>query len=309
MKTILYSHPSCIEHDAGEYHPERPDRLRAVLDGLSAEEFQYLPHVQAEEVGLDAVRLVHHSQYVEQVLDSVPESGHVQLDGDTALNPASGEAALRATGAALQAVDAVMEKQADNAFCAVRPPGHHAESGAAMGFCLFNSAAIAGFHLRTKHKLDRVAVIDFDVHHGNGTQHSFERVPGMFYGSSHQWPAYPGTGTEEETGEYNNICNVGLAPGDGSEAFRAAYTDTILPALRAFNPEFLIISAGFDAHARDPLAQLRVQTRDYEWLTCELLDVADDCCDGRAVSLLEGGYDLQALRDSTTVHVRAMMDR
>ncbi|MDA0998079.1 MAG: histone deacetylase family protein [Proteobacteria bacterium] len=309
MTTLLYSHPACVEHDPGTYHPERPDRLRAVMAGLDADEFKHLDRIEAPEIDLDIVARVHASDYVQLIMDNIPTEGRVRLDPDTAMSPRSGEAVLRATGAAVAAVDAVVDKKAQNAFCAVRPPGHHAESGHAMGFCLFNSAAIAAFHARAKHGMRRVVVVDFDVHHGNGTQHSFEHVEGLMYASSHQYPAYPGTGSTRETGDYKNIVNVPLAPGAGSKEFRNGYEEVIFPALRAFKPELLIISAGFDAHANDPLAQLELRTDDYLWVTRYLLDIADDCCDGRAVSLLEGGYDLDALRDSSSVHVRALMER
>ena len=308
MSTLLYSHPVCIEHDPGEYHPERPDRLRAVMSGLEGEAFQFLQRVEAPIVDLDCVKRVHDAGYVDMVMDNVPTEGHMRLDPDTAMSRASGEAAERAAGAAVAAVDAVVAKKARNAFCAVRPPGHHAESAQAMGFCLFNSAAIAALHARATHGMERVCVLDFDVHHGNGTQHTFEHIEGMFYGSSHQYPAYPGTGDTSERGDFANICNAPLPPGTGSEGFRAAYDDIILPAIRKFNPELLIISAGFDAHKRDPLAQLQLETEDYRWVTDKLLDLADDCCDGRVVSLLEGGYDLQALRDSTVEHVKSLME-
>ncbi len=307
MSTLFYSHPACIEHDPGSYHPECPDRLRSVLAGLEEDEFRHLDRRDAPEIELSQVELVHSSQYVEQIMDSVPSEGLVSLDPDTSLSPASGEATRRAAGAAVTAVDEVVGGKASNAFCAIRPPGHHAESSRAMGFCLFNSAAIAAFHAREAHSMDRVAVIDFDVHHGNGTQHSLENDVGMFYGSSHQFPAYPGTGSQSETGCDDNVCNVPLAAGAGSREFRKAYEDRILPSLRAFNPEFLIISAGFDAHTRDPLAQLNVQTEDYGWLTRQLMDVADECCEGRVISLLEGGYDLDALRESAQAHVRTLL--
>ncbi|MDD9878998.1 MAG: histone deacetylase family protein [Magnetovibrio sp.] len=307
MTTYLYSHPDCVGHDPGPMHPECPDRLRSVLAGLEDESFQYLHRVEAPEIDLGLVEAVHKPYYVEKVIDNVPHEGRVHLDPDTAMSPNTGAAIRRASGAAVEAVDRVVGGDAKNAFCAVRPPGHHAESSRAMGFCLFNSAAIAAFHARSAHKLDRVAVIDFDVHHGNGTQHSFEPEPNLFYGSSHQWPAYPGTGQESETGSANNIWNVPLAPGAGSAEFRAGYKNRILPALTEFNPDLLIISAGFDAHARDPLAQLNVQTEDYAWVTEQLLDVAARCCDNRVVSLLEGGYDLDALRESVQAHVRTLM--
>lgn len=307
MTTVLYSHPSCIEHDPGPMHPECPDRLRSVLSGLEEEAFHYLERCEAPKVDLRKIEAVHKPYYVEKILESSPSEGRVYLDPDTALSAGSTEAALHATGAAIEAVDDVVAGKIGNAFCAVRPPGHHAESTQAMGFCLFNSAAIAAVHARAAHGMKRAAVIDFDVHHGNGTQHSFEQDAGLFYGSSHQWPAYPGTGLASETGVDGNVVNVPLSAGEGSVEFRKAYERIILPALRAFQPEILIISAGFDAHARDPLAQLNVQTEDYGWVTERLLEVAAECCDGRVVSLLEGGYDLTALRQSVQAHVRALM--
>jgi len=308
MTTYLYSHPACVGHDPGPMHPECPERLKSVLAGLEDDAFNSLKREEAPEIDLKLVEMVHQPYYVEKIGEVAPDAGRVHLDPDTAMSPKSLEAARRASGAAVSAVDKVVSGEAENAFCAVRPPGHHAESSKAMGFCLFNSAAIAAFHARSAHDMDRVAVIDFDVHHGNGTQHSFEQEPNLFYGSSHQWPAYPGTGQEHETGCADNIWNAPLPPGAGSAEFRAGYEKRILPALRKFDPDLLIISAGFDAHARDPLAQLNVQTEDYGWVTEQLLDVADECCDGRVVSLLEGGYDLDALRESVQVHVRTLME-
>jgi acetoin utilization deacetylase AcuC-like enzyme len=307
MTTLLYSHPACIEHDPGAMHPECPDRLRSVLAGLEEEAFHYLHREEAPKVDIKEIESVHKPYYVEHIIKTVPTEGRTYLDPDTAMSPGSVEAAMRASGAAVAAVDAVVAGEGKNAFCAVRPPGHHAESGQAMGFCLFNSAAIAAVHARAAHGMARAAVIDFDVHHGNGTQHSFERDANLFYGSSHQFPAYPGTGSINETGTAGNIVNVPLAPGAGSAEFRSAYEKTILPALRDFDPDILIVSAGFDAHARDPLAQLRVQTEDYGWVTERLLEVAQECCDGRLVSLLEGGYDLTALRQSVQAHVTALL--
>jgi acetoin utilization deacetylase AcuC-like enzyme len=291
----------------GEWHPEAPARLKAVLNALESEEFTFLQRREAPRGTLRQIERVHAPFYVEAIFENVPERGHVHLDADTAMNSASGEAALRAVGAICAAVDAVAEGEVRNAFCAVRPPGHHAETSAAMGFCLFNNAAVAAEHARHAHGMERVAVIDFDVHHGNGTQNHVFRFRDLFYASSHQWPCYPGTGMEHETGVFNNIVNVPLKPGSGSEVFRRGYLERILPALRNFSPELLIISAGFDAHYRDPLAQLRLETEDFAWVTRQLLDVADKCCGGRVVSTLEGGYDLQALGASTAAHVRALM--
>ena len=307
MPTALYTHPSCLEHEMGSWHPEAPARLVAILEALEHEDFHCLQRRQAPLGSVKEIEYVHAPYYVEALFENLPKSGHVHLDPDTAMCPASGDAALHAVGALCDAVDAVIKGDIRNAFCAVRPPGHHAEIAQAMGFCLFNNIAVAAEHARHRHGIERVAVVDFDVHHGNGTQNYFYRYRDLFYASSHQWPCYPGTGMEQETGVYNNIVNVQLRPGSGSEEFRTAYRDRILPALDAFAPDLLLISAGFDAHARDPLAQLRVQTADFQWVTRELLDIAEKRCDGRVVSTLEGGYDLQALADSVAVHVKALM--
>jgi acetoin utilization deacetylase AcuC-like enzyme len=307
MPTLLYTHTVCQEHEMGEWHPEAPARLKAVLSALETEEFTFLHREEAPRGTLRQIERVHAPFYVEAIFENVPNRGHVHLDPDTAMNHASGEAALRAVGAICSAVDAVANGQARNAFCAVRPPGHHAESSAAMGFCLFNNAAVAAEHARHAHGMERVAIVDFDVHHGNGSQNHVFRFRDLFYASSHQWPCYPGTGMEHETGVFNNIVNVPLRPGSGSDEFRAAYLERILPALRNFHPELIVISAGFDAHYRDPLAQLRLETEDFAWVTRQLLDVADRCCGGRVVSTLEGGYDLQALGASAAAHVRALM--
>ncbi len=307
MTTLLYTHPACVEHDPGEFHPESPDRLRAILAALEAEAFALLDRREAPKAETADLERVHEPFYVEALLKNVPKKGRVHLDPDTAMSPASGEAALRAAGAVCAAVDAVCTGEARNAFCAVRPPGHHAESSRAMGFCLFNNVAIGAERARAVHGLKKVAVVDFDVHHGNGTQHSFQQDANLFYASSHQWPAYPGTGLESDHGVDGNVVNVPLPPGAGSAEFRQRYADTIFPKLSAFKPDLLIVSAGFDAHARDPLAQLRLQTDDYAWVTRELAKIADKACAGRVVSSLEGGYDLEALAASVAAHVRVLM--
>lgn len=310
MVTLLYTHPVCAEHDAGACHPERPERLKAITAALAGDDFKDLERRQAPLARIEEITRVHDAAYVEAVLSSVPKTGHRQLDPDTALSPSSGEAALRAAGALLAAVDAVAGGEADNAFCAVRPPGHHAERGRAMGFCLFNNAAIAALHARQAHGLQRVAVVDFDVHHGNGSQHAFENDGDLFFASSHQYPCYPGSGSENEQG-VGNIVNATLPPGAGSREFRQAWTRRILPALGDFHPQMILISAGFDAHANDPLAQLMLETDDFAWVTREILSVAADCsgggCAGRVVSTLEGGYDLDALGASAAAHVTALM--
>jgi acetoin utilization deacetylase AcuC-like enzyme len=307
VTTHLYQHPICITHEPGPYHPESPDRLKSVMAALSTAEFKELAHFEAPKATIETIVLMHDPAYVEYILKSVPESEYAQLDADTILSPGSGEAILRAVGGVCAAVDDVLKGVANNAFCAMRPPGHHAEHAQAMGFCIFNNIAIAAKYAQESHGVEKVAVIDFDVHHGNGTQHMFERDGSLFYGSSHQFPAYPGTGAASETG-VGNIVNVPISPGSGSELFRAAYSDIILPELHKFNPDLLLISAGFDAHIQDPLCQLNVTTEDFFWITEELMVVADECCDGRIVSTLEGGYDLEALAESVSVHVGALMD-
>ena len=306
MTTFLYTHPACLEHDPGRHHPEAPARLRAVLDALADPEFAGLERREAPEAAVEDLLRVHPRAHVERLLRAVPKSGHVGIDADTVLSPASGEAALRAAGAVVAAVDTVARGEADNAFCAVRPPGHHAEPDRAMGFCLFNNIAVGALRARAAHNLDRIAVIDFDVHHGNGTQAAFEADGGLFYASTHQSPLYPGTGSASETG-VGNIVNVPLRPMAGSREFRAAMSGHILPALDAFRPELVLISAGFDAHRSDPLAQLQLDEEDYAWVTERLIEIADRHAGGRLVSALEGGYDLPALGASVAAHVSVLM--
>jgi acetoin utilization deacetylase AcuC-like enzyme len=308
MTTQLYTHPACLTHDPGNFHPESPARLQAVLRALQAPEFSTLERREAPAATVDDLARVHPRELVEAILTAVPKEGLVGIDADTILSPGSGEAALRAAGAAVAAVDAVMSQQAKNAFCAVRPPGHHAEPMRPMGFCLFNNVAVGAERARAVHGISRVAVVDFDVHHGNGTQAMFERDADLFYASTHQSPLYPGTGAASERG-VGNIVNVPLRPMAGSAEFRRAMEQSILPALDAFRPELVMISAGFDAHRRDPLAQLNLVEDDYSWITERLLDCADRHAEGRLVSTLEGGYDLEALAASAAVHVRSLMAR
>ncbi|WP_036169146.1 histone deacetylase family protein [Noviluteimonas dokdonensis] len=298
-----WTHPACLLHDTGPGHAERPERLRAVLDALHAA-FPALQWHEAPRATRGQLLRVHTPELLSTVLDTNPTQ-RVHLDADTVLSPASAEAALRAAGAAVAATDAVLHGQADRAFCAVRPPGHHATGDVAMGFCLFNSAAVAAAHAIAHGNLERVAVIDFDVHHGNGTQAIFEHDPRVLYLSSHQSPLYPDSGYVEERGE-GNIFNAPLQPGAGSDAFRAAWRERLLPALEDFRPQLVIVSAGFDAHWRDPLAQLQLQADDYAWVTLELAKVAGRHAGGRMVSMLEGGYDLQALAECSVAHVAAL---
>ncbi|WP_424958667.1 histone deacetylase family protein [Hyphomicrobium sp. 1Nfss2.1] len=311
MSTLLLTHSSFLAHDTGPGHPERPDRIRAIDKVLSHELFDSL--VREEAPLRDDVE--------EQILLAHPE-GHLagmrglaeaalktprHIDGDTVISAGTWEAALRSVGAGLAAVDAVMTGRMANAFCEVRPPGHHAEANRAMGFCLFSNAAIAGLYARQKHGAERIAVVDFDVHHGNGTQNIFWSERDLFYGSTHEMPLFPGTGAVRETG-VGNITNAPLRAGDGGERFREAFESRILPALHNFGPDILIISAGFDAHENDPLANLRLVEADYLWATEKLADLARRHSNGRIVSMLEGGYDLTSLARSVAVHVRALMD-
>ncbi len=309
MKRVaLFTHRACLEHDPGAGHPECPERLRAILAALDHPDFVALLREQAPEASFEQLTAVHPAGYVQAMFDLAPPEGElIALDADTYVNGASVEAARRAAGGVIAGVDAVMEGWADAAFAAVRPPGHHAEPTRAMGFCVFASVAVAAQHARKRWGLRRIAVVDFDVHHGNGTQDIFARDPDLFYASSHQLPCYPGTGASSEHGVARNVVNLPLSPGAGSMQFREAWEYIGLPALEAFAPELLLVSAGFDAHRADPLAQLRLDTLDYGWITDRLLAVADAGCGGRVVSALEGGYDLEALAASTALHVRRLM--
>jgi acetoin utilization deacetylase AcuC-like enzyme len=307
MSTLLLSHPACLDHQTGSGHPERPDRLRAVEQALEDERFQTLAREQAPRAPLEIVALAHPMEYVEAIRDASPEAGLVQIDADTSMSPGSFEAALRAAGGAMRAVDEVMNQKAANAFVAIRPPGHHAERARPMGFCLFNNAAIAARYARNRYEVERAAIIDFDVHHGNGSQDIFWSDKTVMYCSTHEMPLYPGTGAVGESGEHNNIVNAPLSAGDGGDAFREAFETAILPRVRDFKPGILVISAGFDGHTRDPLANLNLVEADYTWVTKKLMEIADSSAQGRIVSLLEGGYDLQGLSRSVAAHVIALM--
>ena len=307
MTTLLVTHAACSAHDMGEGHPERPERLRAVDRALERETFQLLVRGDAPRAAIEALTRVHPAEYVAAIAQASPSQGRVQLDADTAMSPGTWEAALRSAGGATYAVDEVVGRRVDNAFVATRPPGHHAEAATPMGFCFFNNAAIAARHARAAHGLERVAIVDFDVHHGNGTQHIFWRDASVMYASTHQMPLYPGTGARSERGEHDQIVNAPLRPGDGGEAFREAFVEAILPRLEAFAPDLVVVSAGFDAHCRDPLADLNLREDDFVWATQRLTALAQARCGGRIVSLLEGGYDLEALGRSAAAHVGALM--
>ncbi len=313
MSTLLLTHPCFVNHDTGYGHPERADRMRALDQVFGHEAFGDLVRDEApirEDLEQAVVR-AHPQEYFDAMVaaDPGPNGETVRLDGDTVLSPGSWEPVTRAVGAGLEAVDRVMDKTSliKNAFCQVRPPGHHAETATAMGFCVFNSIAVAAMYARAKYGLDRVAVVDFDVHHGNGTQDIFWSDKDLFFGSTHQMPLYPGSGAVNETG-VGNICNAPLRPNDDGVPFRAAFESRILRELDVFQPDLLMISAGFDAHEADPLANLRLVEADFAWATEQLLEVAARHCGGRVVSMLEGGYDLKGLAGSAAVHVKALMD-
>jgi acetoin utilization deacetylase AcuC-like enzyme len=309
MATGLITHSSCLGHVTPPGHPERVARLESVLHALNDPEFRALVRIEAPRANREALLRAHAANHVDAILDARIAEGHfAYIDGDTSISSGSCDAALHAAGAVTLAVDTVVAGRLRNAFCAVRPPGHHAERNGSMGFCLFNNVAIGALHAQAVHGLDRVAVVDFDVHHGNGTQDIFFNSPELFYASIHQSPLYPGTGSAAERGISGNIVNVPLPPGAAREQFRAAFEQMVLPALIEFEAQFILVSAGFDAHRDDPLAELYLDEGDFGWATGKICAIAARACSGRVVSALEGGYDLEALGRSAAAHVRALME-
>jgi acetoin utilization deacetylase AcuC-like enzyme len=309
MTTALLTHSACLEHLTPPGHPECADRLRAVMAALEAEEFAYLTRVEAPLVEDGPLLRVHPAAHLRRIEADCPARGFAALDADTYMSPGSVEAARRAAGAIVAAVDMVMAGEVQNAFCAVRPPGHHAEPATPMGFCLFGTVAVGAMHALEAHGLSRVAVMDFDVHHGNGTQALLWNEARVLFASTQQMPLYPGTGAAHEKGAHGQIVNVPLDPGAGGAEFREAMRKVVLPAIDAHAPEMIFVSAGFDAHARDPLANLNLTENDFAWATRELCALADRHARGRVVSTLEGGYDLTALAVSVAAHVRVLMER
>jgi len=307
-KTLYYSHPDFLLHSTGSGHPECANRLKAIETALVAPEFSGLIRLPAPLGSEEQIRLIHPTSHIEHIFKVIPQQGEHYLDADTVISPGSKNAALRAVGAVCDAVDKIMIGNANNAFCAIRPPGHHAEPEHAMGFCLFNNIAIAAEYARRNYLLKRIAIVDFDVHHGNGTQAAFYHQPSVLYASSHEMPNYPGTGYPTETG-VGNIINVPLAHGESGEGFRQKYSSIILPALHSFKPEFLFISAGFDAHRDDPLSSTLLSEDDFGWLTKELISIANSYCCGRIISALEGGYHLSALAASVAIHVKTLLNK
>ena len=308
MTTLLITHPACLAHEPGPGHPERPERLRAIEAALAAPPFDRLSRLSAPQASLAQLTRVHPPSYVESIMAASPHEGRVQLDADTFLSPGSVDAALHGAGGAILAVERVMSGRAANAFVATRPPGHHAETATAMGFCIFNNVAIAARHAKQAFGAQRIAIVDFYVHHGNGTQAIFWNDPNVLYASTHEMPHYPGTGAPSERGAHDQIVNAPLRAGDDGVAFREAFEVAILPRLATFAPDLLIISAGFDAHCLDPLGDINLVADDFAWVTQRLREVADIACGGRIVSVLEGGYDLTGLAQSTAAHVGVLME-
>ncbi|MBY5772881.1 histone deacetylase family protein [Rhizobium leguminosarum] len=309
MSTRLYEHPIFLEHVTPAGHPERSDRIRAINVALEHPNFERLERRQAPQANEDAVLLAHPEEHLTAVMREIPEEeGEInQIEADTYASNKSLQAALTGIGGAMAAVDDVFTGQADNVFVAARPPGHHAEKMTAMGFCFFNNAAIAARHAQKTHGAERIAIVDWDVHHGNGTQDIFWDDPSVLFCSTHQMPLYPGTGAKDEKGKHNTIVNAPLSPNVGSDHFREAFKSRVLPALDDFRPDLIIISAGFDAHHRDPLAQINLTGEDFDWATGRVLELADRHAKNRVVSLLEGGYDLEGLAESAGMHILRMM--
>jgi len=310
MTTLYYYHKDFLQHDTGLGHPESPDRLSHINAALKDKKFDALKRIKPNmrQDVTELIQLVHTQGMIDKVLQKVSADNVIFLDQDTILSKGSANAALLAVSAVCNAVDKICNKKANNAFCAVRPPGHHAEPTQSMGFCLFNNVAIAAEYAKKVYQLKRIAIIDFDVHHGNGTQAAFYNNADVFYASSHEMPNYPGTGYPSETG-VGNIVNVPLESGETGHQFREKYSKIILPALKQFNPDLILLSAGFDAHKDDPLASIQLERSDYQWLTKEIMEIAESCCDGKVISVLEGGYNLYALADCVSAHITVLMGR
>ena len=306
MTTRLYTHNLSIEHITPPGHPERPDRIKVLDETFTQPKFNALVRKEAPIADTEWFEVAHPKSHLKMIKDNIPETGIATVDADTSASPKSWEVVSHVCGAAMDAVDAVFNKETDNAFVSMRPPGHHAEKTTAMGFCLVNNIAIAARYAQQTYGAERVAIVDFDVHHGNGTQDIFYDDPSVLFASTHQMPLYPGTGALGETGE-GNIFNAPLANGDDGSKFKEAFRERVLPALDNFKPDLLLISAGFDAHYRDPLAGLNLVADDFDWVTGKLMEVAAESCDSRVVSLLEGGYDLEGLAESASAHVNRLM--
>ena len=307
MTTCIFTSNSSIKHDTGPGHPECPERIPAILNGLKKIQSQKLIWKEIGSFDEKYIELTHSQKYLEKINQSFPKEDLVFLDGDTIVSEGSKKAAYDAVGGIINAIDAVMNQEFNNAFCVVRPPGHHAEKEQAMGFCIFNNVAVGATYLLEKYKLNKVAIIDFDVHHGNGTQDIFYNEKKVLYISSHQFPFYPGTGSKDEIGKFNNILNIPLKAGTVSEEFFNSYKK-VYEKLNEFSPQFILLSAGFDAHKNDPLANVNLESKDYYILTKEIMKIAKKVCDNKIVSILEGGYNLSAIQESAKYHVEALLE-
>ena len=307
MTTCIFTTDSSVQHDTGPGHPECPERIPSIINGLKKIQSQKLIWEKVKYFDDKYIKLTHSEKYFEKINQSFPKEGLAFLDGDTIVSKGSKKAAYDAVGAIINAIDAVMNKEFDNAFCVVRPPGHHAEKEQAMGFCIFNNIAVGATYLMEKYKMNKVAIIDFDVHHGNGTQDIFYNEKKVLYISSHQFPFYPGTGSKDETGKYNNILNIPLKAGTNSKEFFASY-NKVYDKLNEFKPEFILLSAGFDAHKNDPLANINLESKDYYTLTKEIIKIAKQVSGNKIVSILEGGYNLAAIQESAKYHVEALLE-
>ena len=307
MKTGLITSGTYQNHNTGDGHPEKIDRVTVVIDNFKKLDNKDLVWKKPSKFDRSLLEITHNSDYINFVEKSFPEKGLSFLDGDTIVSPGSKDATSDAVGSIITAIDGVQNKDFKNAFCAVRPPGHHAEKNKAMGFCIYNNVAVGANYLINKYKLNKVAIIDFDVHHGNGTQDIFYDNEKVLYISTHQYPYYPGSGTNDEKGKHNNILNIPLPAGTTSEEYLNAY-EFVLKKIREFKPEFILLSAGFDAHKDDPLAQLQLESKDFYNITKRTLELSKQYCDGKVVSILEGGYDLLALQESTEMHVKALLE-
>ena len=307
MKTCIITTDSYLNHDTGQGHPERPDRVTTIIDHLKKAKLKNLIWKKPKKFNIKYLEFAHNKNYLNNVKDSFPKQGLNFLDGDTIISPGSKEATIDAVGSIITAIEGVVKKDFVNAFCAVRPPGHHAEKQKAMGFCVYNNVAVGAYYLLEKYNLKKVAIIDFDVHHGNGTQDIFYNNEKVLYISSHQYPYYPGSGAANEKGVKNNVLNIPLAAGTQSHQFLNAY-DSIFKKLKEFKPEFILLSAGFDAHKDDPLAQINLESKDYYTLTKRIMILAKELCNGKLVSILEGGYDLNALKESVDYHVKSLLE-
>ena len=307
MKTGIVTTDTYLNHDTGQGHPERADRVSVIVENLKKFKNKNLVWKKPTKFNPKYLEIVHNTNYIKDIQKSFPKKGLFFLDGDTIISPGSKEASSDAVGSIIAAIDGVQNKEFKNAFCAVRPPGHHAEKNKAMGFCIYNNVAVGAHYLIDKYKFNKVAIIDFDVHHGNGTQDIFHDSEKVLYISTHQYPYYPGTGNENEKGKHNNIFNIPLPAGTTSEEYLNAY-EFVLKKLKEFKPEFILFSAGFDAHENDPLAQFQLKSKDFYELTKRTLSLAKSCCNGKVVSILEGGYDLNALKESVDYHVKSLLE-